>query len=162
MNIVKWFKDQSFFKKMTMIYVIFAVLPMIFVTAYNYIQTSRILQEKSYQDMQQNMETTGKSLETFFESYSTIMDLLYTNQTMYNYLGIDYTELSYGEMFYYTDRQLLHNTLLFLSAGSTARRLSGEGVKEGGLGSGRRNREGRRKEVCGSDPEDELLQQRRD
>ena len=67
MNIVKWFKDQSFFKKMTMIYVIFAVLPMIFVTAYNYIQTSRILQEKSYQDMQQNMETTGKSLETFFE-----------------------------------------------------------------------------------------------
>lgn len=96
---------------MTMIYVIFAVLPMIFVTAYNYIQTSRILQEKSYQDMQQNMETTGKSLETFFESYSTIMDLLYTNQTMYNYLGIDYTELSYGEMFYYTDRQLLHNTL---------------------------------------------------
>lgn len=111
MNIVKWFKDQSFFKKMTMIYVIFAVLPMVFVTAYNYIQTSRILQEKSYQDMQQNMETTGKSLETFFESYSTIMDLLYTNQTMYNYLGIDYTELSYGEMFYYTDRQLLHNTL---------------------------------------------------
>ena len=96
---------------MTMIYVIFAVLPMIFVTAYNYIQTSRILQEKSYQDMQQNMETAGKSLETFFESYSTIMDLLYTNQTMYNYLGIDYTELSYGEMFYYTDRQLLHNTL---------------------------------------------------
>ena len=96
---------------MTMIYVIFAVLPMIFVTAYNYIQTSRILQEKSYQDMQQNMETTGKSLETFFESYSTIMDLLYTNQTMYNYLGIDYTDLSYGEMFYYTDRQLLHNTL---------------------------------------------------
>ena len=96
---------------MTMIYVIFAVLPMIFVTAYNYIQTSRILQEKSYQDMQQNMETAGKSLETFFESYSTIMDLLYTNQTMYNYLGIDYTELSYGEIFYYTDRQLLHNTL---------------------------------------------------
>ena len=96
---------------MTMIYVIFAVLPMVFVTAYNYIQTSRILQEKSYQDMQQNMETTGKSLETFFESYSTIMDLLYTNQTMYNYLGIDYTDLSYGEMFYYTDRQLLHNTL---------------------------------------------------
>lgn len=96
---------------MTMIYVIFAVLPMIFVTAYNYIQTSRILQEKSYQDMQQNMETAGKSLETFFESYSTIMDLLYTNQTMYNYLGIDYTDLSYGEMFYYTDRQLLHNTL---------------------------------------------------
>lgn len=96
---------------MTMIYVIFAVLPMVFVTAYNYIQTSRILQEKSYQDMQQNMETAGKSLETFFESYSTIMDLLYTNQTMYNYLGIDYTELSYGEMFYYTDRQLLHNTL---------------------------------------------------
>lgn len=94
-----------------MIYVVFAVLPMIFVTAYNYIQTSRILQEKSYQDMQQNMETTGKSLETFFESYSTIMDLLYTNQMMYNYLGIDYTDVSYGEMFYYTDRQLLHNTL---------------------------------------------------
>lgn len=111
MNIVKWFRDQSFFKKMTFIYVVFAVLPMIFVTAYNYTQTNRILKGKSYQDMQQNMETTGRSLETFFESYSTIMDLLYTNQTMYNYLGIDYTDLSYGEMFYYTDRQLLHNIL---------------------------------------------------
>lgn len=93
------------------IYVVFAVLPMIFVTAYNYFQTSRILKEKSYQDMQQNMEMTAKSLETFFESYSTIMDILYTNQPMYTYLSIDYTELSYGEMFYYTDRQLLHSMI---------------------------------------------------
>ncbi len=75
MNIVKWFKDQSFFKKMTMIYVIFAVLPMIFVTAYNYIQTSRILQEKSYQDMQQNMETAGKSLETLNNMQDGTMNL---------------------------------------------------------------------------------------
>lgn len=111
MSIVKWFKNQSFYYKMTFIYVVFAVLPMIFVTSYNYMQTSRILEEKSYQDMKQNMETTGKSLETFFESHSTIMDILYTNQTMYNYLGIDYTDLSYGDMFYYTDRQLLHNIL---------------------------------------------------
>lgn len=96
---------------MMFIYVVFAVLPMIFVTAYNYFQTSRILKEKSYQDMQQNMEMTAKSLETFFESYSTIMDILYTNQTMYTYLSIDYTELSYGEMFYYTDRQLLHSMI---------------------------------------------------
>lgn len=111
MNIVRWFKNQSFFKKMMFIYVVFAVLPMIFVTAYNYFQTSRILKEKSYQDMQQNMEMTAKSLETFFESYSTIMDILYTNQPMYTYLSIDYTELSYGEMFYYTDRQLLHSMI---------------------------------------------------
>lgn len=111
MNIVKWFKNQSFFKKMIFIYVVFAGLPMIFVTAYNYSQTSRILKEKSYQDMQQNMETTAKSLETFFESYSTIMDILYTNQTLYTYLSIDYTELSFGEMFYYTDRQLLHSII---------------------------------------------------
>ncbi len=96
---------------MMLIYIVFAVLPMIFVTAYNYSQTSRILKEKSYQDMQQNMETTAKSLETFFESYSTIMDILYTNQTLYTYLSIDYTELSYGEMFYYTDRQLLHSII---------------------------------------------------
>lgn len=93
------------------IYVIFAVLPMIFVTAFNYSQTSRILLEKSYQDMRQNMETTAKGLETFFESYSTIMDILYTNQPLYTYLSIDYTELSYGDMFYYTDRQLLHNII---------------------------------------------------
>lgn len=111
MNIVGWFKNQSFFKKMTLVYIVFAVLPMIFVTAYNYSQTSRILRAKSYQDMQQNMETTAKSLETFFESYSTIMDILYTNQTLYTYLSIDYTELSYGEMFYYTDRQLLHSII---------------------------------------------------
>lgn len=96
---------------MIFIYAVFAGLPMIFVTAYNYSQTNRLLKEKSYQDMQQSMETTAKSLETYFESYNTIMDILYTNQPLYTYLSIDYTELSYGEMFYYTDRQLLHNII---------------------------------------------------
>ncbi len=95
---------------MMLVYITFAVLPMILMTAYNYKQTSNILKEKSYQDMQQNMETAARSLGAFFQTYSTIMDLLYTNQAMYNYLSVDYTELSYWDMFYYIDKQL-HNTI---------------------------------------------------
>ena len=90
--------------KMMLVYTVFAVIPMIFLTAYNYRKTSEILTEESFQEMQQNMVTTGKSLESSFLSYSTIMDLLYTNQMLNSYLSVDYTDISYWDMFSYIDK----------------------------------------------------------
>ena len=98
--------------KMMLVYTVFAVIPMIFLTAYNYRKTSEILTEESFQEMQQNMVTTGKSLESSFLSYSTIMDLLYTNQMLNSYLSVDYTDISYWDMFSYIDKQLHSITIL--------------------------------------------------
>lgn len=98
--------------KMVLVYTLFAVIPMIFLTAYNYRKTSEILREESFQEMQQNMVTTGKSLESSFLSYSTIMDLLYTNQMLNSYLSVDYTDISYWDMFSYIDKQLHSITIL--------------------------------------------------
>lgn len=95
-----------------LVYTAFAAVPMILLTAYNYSKTGRILKEESFQEMQQNMVTTGKSLESAFQAYSTIMDLLYTNQMLNSYLSVDYTQLSYWDMFSYIDKQLHSITVL--------------------------------------------------
>lgn len=94
------------------VYTVFAAVPMIFLTAYNYRKTGQILKEESFMEMQQNMAITGKSLESAFQSYGMIMDLLYTDQMLNSYLSVDYTSLSYWEMFSYIDRQLHSITVL--------------------------------------------------
>ncbi|MFR8337659.1 MAG: hypothetical protein ACLVAW_13850, partial [Eisenbergiella massiliensis] len=106
MNIGKWFNNLSFLAKMILVYTVFAILPMVAVTGYNYGQTRKILENQSYQDMRQTMETTEKSLEAIFQSCESIMDMLYTNQMLNSYLSMDYTQLSYWEMFSFVDTQL--------------------------------------------------------
>lgn len=103
MNIKKWFSNLSFLSKMIWVYIIFGVIPMLGLTSYSYIQTKQILQEQSYLDIKQYIETTGKGIESVFKPYKTIMGMLYTNQMMTGYLSMDYTDLSYSEMFYYID-----------------------------------------------------------
>lgn len=95
-----------------LVYTVFAAVPMIVLTAYNYRKTSQILKEESFQEMQQSMVTTGKSLESSFQTCGTIMDLLYTNQMLNSYLSVDYTGISYWEMFSYIDKQLHSITVL--------------------------------------------------
>lgn len=106
MNIGKWFNNLSFLAKMILVYTVFAILPMVAVTGYNYGQTRKILENQSYQEMRQTMETTEKSLEAIFQSCESIMDMLYTNQMLNSYLSMDYTQLSYWEMFSFVDTQL--------------------------------------------------------
>ena len=106
MNIGKWFNNLSFLAKMILVYTVFAILPMVAVTGYNYAQTRKILENQSYQEMRQTMETTEKSLDAIFQSCQSIIDMLYTNQRLNSYLNIDYTQLSYWEMFSFIDTQL--------------------------------------------------------
>lgn len=106
MNIEKWFKNLSLKSKLILVYVLLAVLPILAVTLYNYKQTKNILLEQSYKEMYQNIEQTQKSLNAAFDNYATIMDLLYTNQMLNNYLNINYSDISFWEMFYYIDQQL--------------------------------------------------------
>lgn len=106
MSIGKWFSNLSFMKKMMFVYTFFAVLPMTFATTYNYRQTSEIIRKESYLDMQQSLMTAQNSLEASMKIYGVISDMLYANQTLNSYLSMDYTNLSYWEMFYYIDTLL--------------------------------------------------------
>lgn len=106
MSIGKWFSNLSFMKKMMFVYTLFAVLPMTFATAYNYRQTSEIIRQESYLDMQQSMMVVQSSLEESMQIYGVISDMLYANETLNSYLSMDYTNLSYWEMFYYIDTLL--------------------------------------------------------
>ncbi|WP_321024903.1 hypothetical protein [Eisenbergiella porci] len=51
MSIGKWFNNLSFLAKMILVYTVFAILPMVAVTGYNYGQTRKILENQSYQEM---------------------------------------------------------------------------------------------------------------
>lgn len=106
MSIKRFIDGLSFFRKELLVYVIFAVLPMLGVTFYNYQKTREILLTESHQEMQQVIETTARGLDSTFAGYETVLDLIYANKTIYGYLCADYAELSYWEMFSYIDQQM--------------------------------------------------------
>ncbi len=111
MNIGKWFKNITFFNKLIVVYVIFAILPMILVTGYNNQKTKSILLEESYRNMQQSLSQINQNLNSAFGSYETVMNILYTNQMFNAYLVKDYTNSDFWEMFSFIDK-LLSNIML--------------------------------------------------
>lgn len=106
MNIKTWFTNKNFLKKMIYIYVIFAVVPMISVTIYNYNQTKHLLLNQEYADIQQNAETIESGILSKFYPYETIVSELRSDKVLNIYLNMDYTELSYGDLAYYSRTSL--------------------------------------------------------
>lgn len=106
MNIKTWFTNKNFLKKMIYIYVIFAVVPMISVTIYNYNQTKHLLLNQEYADIQQNAETIESGILSKFYPYETIVSELRSDKVLNIYLNMDYTELSYSDLAYYSRTSL--------------------------------------------------------
>lgn len=106
MNIKTWFTNKNFLKKMIYIYVIFAVIPMISVTIYNYIQTKNLLLNQEYADIKQNAKTIENGIVSQFYPYETITSELRSDKVLNIYLNMDYTELSFSDLAYYTRTSL--------------------------------------------------------
>lgn len=102
----KWFNNLRLQTKLLFAYILFAFIPMLIVTAYNYEKTKSTLTNESYNNMRQDLEQTGKSLESAFSSYSTILDLLYLDDNLNSYMVLDYTNESYWDMFCYIDTRM--------------------------------------------------------
>lgn len=114
MNIKRWFNNFSFFQKVICLFIICAAIPMLIMTFYSYAKTKQILTEQSYRELKQNTWTTERSLESAFQPYDTIMRMLSADREMNGYLCLDYTDLSFGELAYYTDQTI--NYMLALNA----------------------------------------------
>lgn len=106
MNIKTWFINNNFLKKVIYIYLLFAIIPMISVTAYNYIHTKQLMLEQAYDEIQQNAGIVENSLSSLFRPYETIATELRVDKKLNTYLSLDYTNLSYSDIAYYARTSL--------------------------------------------------------
>lgn len=114
MNIKRWYRDwyrnwyrnQGILKKLACMYLVCAALPMVLATAYNYFQTRNLLIKQAYSDVRQNAVAAESSLNTAFGPYKTIMLTIKNDRLINTQLSIDYTNLSYSDIAYYSNHTL--------------------------------------------------------
>lgn len=87
-------------------YFCLALVPMLWVTGYNYLKTREILLENSYENIEYKSEKIKQNISTLLEPYMTTLDILYIDQSLSGYLTEDYSQGSYEEMFYYIDKKI--------------------------------------------------------
>lgn len=68
--------------------------------------TKQLLLKQTYADIQQNAGTIENSLSSLFQPYETITKELQTNKKLNTYLSLDYTNLTYSDIAYYTTTSL--------------------------------------------------------
>lgn len=115
LDMQRWYNNQSFSKKIVIIYLLCAAIPMILVTAYNYSQTKSILIDRAYQDMQQSVDTLENNINLLLQPYEIITRTIEGDRTMNLLLNTDYRDQSYSELVYYCHKEMDHLRALFPS-----------------------------------------------
>lgn len=113
MNIVKfilkpkkWFANRSFLAKLLLAYVLCGLIPMLTMMAYYYQSTLKLLTERAYQDIRQDMTIMNSSMNAAFQPYEIILENLKNDKDLNTFLSLDYSELSYSDLAYYTNHTL--------------------------------------------------------
>jgi two-component system sensor histidine kinase YesM len=106
MNIGKWFKNITLFYKLFFVYITLATIPTIIVTIYNSQKIKAVLMKQSYLHIEENLAQIYQNMDSDFQSYVTLMNMLYTNQLFNFYLRKEYTNTDYWDMFSYIDNLL--------------------------------------------------------
>ena len=120
LDMQRWYNNQSFSKKIVIIYLLCAAIPMILVTAYNYSQTKSILIDRAYQDMQQSVDTLENNINLLLQPYEIITRTIEGDRTMNLLLNTDYRDQSYSELVYYCHKEMDHLRALFPSTCGTS------------------------------------------
>lgn len=116
MSIRKWYQDKSFLWKYIVMYLLCAVIPMVFVVGYNYVQTRNLLVEQAYSDMRQDIGALENSMNSSLQPYAIIMRTIENDKSWNTQLSLDYTDLSYSDIAYYTDTELDDILVMYPSA----------------------------------------------
>ncbi|HHX62941.1 MAG TPA: histidine kinase [Epulopiscium sp.] len=102
----KWINNWKLRRKLSVAYVVLALVPMMILTLYNFTETKELILKESYKNIDYDAEQTKNNIEALVTSYSTIMDVLYMDKYLSSYMVKDYTNESYWEMFSYIDKRL--------------------------------------------------------
>lgn len=102
----QYYADSSFFKKILLTYLICGFLPMILIIVVFYYSTQNILLKQAYQNVEQNVITTGGALNQSLQPYLTLMEMLKNDKSLHIQLNMDYTKTSFSDLANYTDNTL--------------------------------------------------------
>ena len=99
----KWFRRQSIQTKLIFSYTVLGLLPMLLIAGYTYKNTRSLLLEGLYKELATQLEQTRKSLEERIGDYYAVSNILYMDDTLYNYLTADYSRTGYEDLYGYVD-----------------------------------------------------------
>ena len=102
----KWFANRRFIVKLLLAYVLCGLIPMLTMMAYYYQSTLKLLKERAYQDMRQDITIMNSSLNTAFQPYEIILENLKNDKDLNTLLSLNYSDLSYSDLAYYTNHTL--------------------------------------------------------
>lgn len=97
-------------------YLMCAVIPMTMMVGYNYIETKQLLVEQAYSDMRQNIGALENSLNSSLQPYAIIMRTIENDKSWNTQLSLDYTDISYSDIAYYTNTELDDILVMYPSA----------------------------------------------
>ncbi len=106
-------RSQKLRTKIMMWYITFALLPMILIMIYVYFYTSQLILSGMNRNMDYQIERIGQSLDDKSGNYYTISNMLYTDETLWNYLTADYTRMGYEDLYLYVDTLFLNIRMLY-------------------------------------------------
>jgi two-component system sensor histidine kinase YesM len=84
-------------------------------TFYTYSQTKKLLVEQAYSNMRQDIESGENAINNVFKTYETIINLQKNQKRLSTLLSLDYTDLSYSDIAYYTQNNFDNILVLYPS-----------------------------------------------
>ena len=122
MNIAKfirkplaWFENLKLLSKLIVGYLICGALPMLFMMGFYFQSTMRLLQDQAFQNARQDMAVLENSLTSSFQPYETILETFKNDKNLNTLLGLNYDQVSYGDLAYYTNTTLDDTLALYPS-----------------------------------------------
>lgn len=100
---MRWFRKQSIQTKLIFFYTVLGLLPMLLIAIYTYANTRSLLLDGLYEDLSTQLEQTRRSLEEKIGDYYAVSNILYMDDTLYNYLTADYSQTGYEDLYGYVD-----------------------------------------------------------
>lgn len=92
-------------KKMFLIYVCTALIPLVCLTYYSYTMSKKQLEEQQYKTLESTIEQTNQNLQNKLKNYSAITSYIYINDPLRNYLSTHYTnDIEYIDAYHYINQ----------------------------------------------------------
>ena len=109
----KGLKMRKLRTKIMLWYLMFAFLPMVLIMTYVYFYSSQLITAGLNRNLDHEVERMGKELDEKTGDYYMISDMLYTDETLWNYLTADYSEMGFEDLYLYVDSLFTNIRMLY-------------------------------------------------
>lgn len=99
----QWLGSMNIRKKLIAAYLLFGVLPLVMITIYTYHNTRDYLLERTEKDLTASLKQLTYGIRETINGYYAIMDQLYINKELFNFLNTNYENQSCEGLYYYTE-----------------------------------------------------------